>query len=130
MKNYSILSLIALSALLFAGCASHGNYPANNTTDVRLSGNNYRLIQPGAIGKSYGFELLGIFPIVSPTASEAKANIYKCVTEPLQGRSIALANQTYDRSTLYLILFSVPRFTVTADIVEFTGNPESPAKTQ
>jgi hypothetical protein len=31
-----------------------------------------------------------------------------------------LANQTQDHSTIYLILFSIPRLVVTADIVEFT----------
>ena len=121
MKKLTSLLSITTASILLAGCASQGNYPANNTTDVRLSGNNYRIVKAGATGKSYGFALLGIIPIVSPLASEAKANIYKSVNEQLQGRSIALSNQTYDRSTLYLILFSVPRFTVTADVIEFTG---------
>jgi hypothetical protein len=127
MKINSLLITISTSTLLLAGCASQGNYPANNTTDVRLSGNNYRIVKPGAVGKSYGFYLLGFIPIVSPLASEAKADIYRNVNEPLQGRSIALSNQTQDRSTLYLILFSVPRYTFTADIIEFTGT-DQPAK--
>jgi hypothetical protein len=36
---------------------------------------------------------------------------------------VALANQTEDRSSLYLILFSIPRVTITADVIEFTDAP-------
>ena len=39
----------------------------------------------------------------------------------MNGRSVAIANQTEDRSSLYLIAFSVPRITLTGDVVEFTG---------
>ena len=69
---------------------------------------------------SSGFYLLGFIPIVSPTYSAAKRSLYQSVGETLTGRSVALANQTEDRSALYLILFSVPRVTITADMVEFT----------
>jgi hypothetical protein len=79
------------------------------------------------VGESSGFKLLGIIPLASPLYSEAKANIYKSVDEPLSGRSIALANQTEDRSSLYLILFSIPKVTITADVVEFTSTNQ-PAK--
>jgi hypothetical protein len=130
MKYPSLLFTIAISTLLLAGCASQGAYQASNATHVNLTGNNYKIIQTGVTGKSYGFNLLGFIPIVSPELGEAKANIYKSLNQPLAGRSIALANNTEDRSSLYLILFSVPRVTVTADIVEFTGSSESPVKTQ
>jgi len=42
------------------------------------------------------------------------------VEEPLTGRAVALANQLEDRSTFYLILFSIPKVTITADAIEFT----------
>jgi len=93
----------------------------NTGTAVSLQGNNYKVVKAGAKGESSGFYLLGIIPIVSPNYADAKANLYFSSGEPLEGRSIALANTTQDSSTLYLILFSVPRITVTADIIEFTG---------
>jgi len=108
---------------LFAGCSvNRGDYQHSNATDVRLNGNNYRLVKPGATGSSGGFALLGVIPFVMPKASEAKAKLYKDVGQDLTGRSIALANQTQDRSTIYLILFSLPKLTITADVIEFTTN--------
>jgi hypothetical protein len=44
---------------------------------------------------------------------------------------VALTNKTEDRSTWYLILFSIPEITVTADVIEFTdkaGGDNSTAK--
>ena len=37
----------------------------------------------------------------------------------MEGKSTALANVAQDKSTVYLILFSIPKITVTADIIEF-----------
>jgi hypothetical protein len=108
-------------ALCIASCSSTGSLPQSTGTAVSLQGNNYKVIKAGAKGESGGFYLLGIIPIVSPNYANAKADLYYSIGEPLEGRSIALANQTEDRSTIYLILFSLPRITVTADIIEFTG---------
>jgi len=90
---------------------------------VALAGNNYKIIKTGASGQSSGFRFLGIIPIVSPTHSGAKASLYQEIGIPLTGRSVALANETEDRSSLYLILFSIPKITVTADVVEFIDVP-------
>jgi hypothetical protein len=107
--------------ILLAGCASQGEFNHLNATDVNLNSNNYRIIKAGASGCSTGFNLLGFIPFASPHYSEAKADLYHSVTEPMNGRAIALANQTEDRSTIYLILFSLPKVTITADVIEFTG---------
>jgi hypothetical protein len=37
-----------------------------------------------------------------------------------KGKAIALANQTEDESCIYLILFSIPRVTISADVIEYT----------
>jgi hypothetical protein len=42
------------------------------------------------------------------------------------GRSVALANQTEDVSSLNLIVFSIPKVTITADVIEFTSRSQSP----
>jgi hypothetical protein len=91
------------------------------STTVNLTGQNYKLIKGGARGESRGFRLLGVIPFASPTHASAKAHLYESVGEPLTGKAIALMNETEDRSLLYVILFSIPKLTVTADVIEFTG---------
>ena len=122
LNNWSI-ALCALSLALLTGCSSEGEFRQSTGTSVALAGNNYKIIKTGATGRSSGFRFLGILPITSPTHSGAKASLYESLGIPLTGRSVALANATEDRSSLYLILFSIPRITVTADVVEFIDVP-------
>ena len=117
------IAFCSLFMALLAGCSSEGEFRQSTGTSVSLAGNNYKLIKAGATGHSSGFRLLGIIPFASPTHAGAKASLYKSVGQPLTGRAVALANETEDRSTLYLILFSIPKITVTADVVEFTDVP-------
>ena len=120
-----ILSVAVCSVFvaLLTGCSSEGEFRQSTGTSVSLAGNNYKLIKAGATGHSSGFRVLGIIPFASPTHAAAKASLYKSVGETLTGKAVALANETEDRSTLYLILFSIPKITVTADVVEFTDAP-------
>ena len=121
--KYLSIALCAISLALLTGCSSEGEFRQSTGTSVALAGNNYKIIKTGATGHSSGFRLLGIIPIVSPTHSGAKASLYQAIGIPLTGRSVALANETEDRSSLYVILFSIPRITVTADVVEFIDAP-------
>jgi hypothetical protein len=121
VKKLALFCLISLLSWMISGCAaSIGEMRDRGTgTDVQLNKNNYKIVKAGAVGKSTGFNLLGFIPFASPNYADAKSSLYKNVGESLTGRSIALANQTHDRSTLYLILFSLPKVTITADVVEF-----------
>jgi hypothetical protein len=120
-----IYASIAAIGLAATGCSSVGNERGGSTsTSVSFNRNNYQIIQANAIGHSYGFWMLGIVPIVSPTYSAAKTRLYRSVSVPLTGKAVALANQTWDRSNIYLILFSIPRITITADVIQFTGSPD------
>ena len=107
-------------AALAAGCATNegGAYVSQSVTDVNLASSNYEIVKAGATGTSSGFKLLGI-PIVSPNYASAKANLYDDVEQPLEGRSVALANQTQDKSSINLLLFQIPKIKVSADVVEF-----------
>ncbi|HEY5975893.1 MAG TPA: DUF6567 family protein [Geobacteraceae bacterium] len=121
------LYLIGTASLfLMTGCASVGNMQHSTDTQVVLKGNNYKIIKAGVKGASSGFWLLGLIPIVSPNYADAKANLYENIGKSLEGKSVALANQTQDRSFLYLILFSIPKVTITADVVEFIDQPAIP----
>jgi hypothetical protein len=119
-KILSIAVCLVFMALL-TGCANVGEMKGGHTdTSVSLAGKNYKVVQAGVVGHSSGFRLLGVIPITSPNYASAKASLYKSIKEPITGRAVALANETEDRSSLYLILFSIPRVTITADVIEFT----------
>ena len=119
MKLFRLLSVL-VTAITLSNCSSVPDVNAGNLTTVDLHGNNYKIIHPGAKGESSGFHFLGI-PIKDPTAAEAKDNLYKSVGISAKGRAIALANQTQDRSKLNLIIFGIPKLTITGDVVEFTS---------
>ena len=115
--------LVVLSLFILSGCASSGEFKGQSTgVGVNLVKDNFKIIKVAAMGESNGFRLFGLIPFSSPTYSEAKAELYKSVGEDLTGRSIALANQTEDRSFMYFILFSLTKMTLTADVIEYQAD--------
>jgi len=119
-KRNAVLTTICLLAMLVVvGCTSTGTYPATSGTQVDLSRKNFRLVKANAIGTSSGFELFCFIPFAAPTYTEAMTDLYRTagVTE---GAAQTLTNVTQERSQLILILFSIPKLTVRADIIEFT----------
>lgn len=118
--------LLSVLAIMFVcGCASQHNGRMAQSTDagVTLREANYKIVKAGARGTSRGFNLFGFIPITTPKYANAKSDLYDSVGQPLEGRSIALANQTEDRSTVWLLLFSLPKIVITADVIEF--NPSA-----
>ena len=131
MKNKTALLIGALCAgiLITTGCSStrvENNSPSTQT-EVSLNRGNYKMIQAGAEGRSYGFRfLLGIIPITAPSTADARADLYRSLNQPLAGRSVALVNVNEDRSTTWLLLFSIPKVVITGDVVEFTQENTAP----
>jgi Family of unknown function (DUF6567) len=128
----SIPLIAALSAalLLSTGCASTRveNETPSTQTQVDLTHGNYKMIKAGAEGRSYGFRfLLGIIPITAPSTAAARADLYSSIGQPVNGKSVALVNVTEDRSTTWLLLFSIPKIVITGDVVEFAEETNSPA---
>lgn len=117
-----------LAILFVCGCSSMHSGGMQQSTDagVTLREANYKIVKAGARGTSRGFYLLGFIPITTPKYANAKSSLYRSVGQPLEGRSIALANQTEDRSTVWLLLFSLPKIVITADVIEF--NPSAPQR--
>ena len=71
--------------------------------------------------------LLGIIPITAPSSADARADLYAHLGQPVNNKSIALVNIMEDRSTTWLLLFSIPKMVVTGDMVEFTDEDSGPA---
>ena len=140
MKTKLSVSFVAvLSAAMFmaAGCASTRveNTMPSTQTQVNLTHGNYKVIKAGAEGRSYGFRfLLGIIPITAPSTAAAREDLYRNVGQSVNGKSVALVNVVEDRSTTWLLLFSVPKIVGTGDVVEFEndaqGQPVQPAPPQ
>jgi hypothetical protein len=124
MKSFMVAGT-ACAGILLAGCASSHtemNTPSTQTA-VNLSQNNFKVIKAGAIGTSHGFRLLGILPFAGANETQARSDLYRRVGQPLEGKPVTLANTTYSKSTIYLILFSIPKVTAEADVVEYINTP-------
>jgi hypothetical protein len=94
-----------------------------------LSKNNFRVVKSNVRGDSYGFRLLMFIPIVSARVADAKGDLYDKLRKEgirLEGRSIALANSTEDQTAYYFLIGSVPRITLTADVIEFLDDRAAP----
>jgi hypothetical protein len=93
-----------------------------HSTQVQLFGNNYRMLETNVTAKSGGFKLLGFITIKSPSYVQAMSRLYhKAQVE--EGAPQALANLVYETAGMNLILFSLPKIRVRADLVEFTDEP-------
>jgi hypothetical protein len=130
-KLLILLALLGLVALA-AGCAAFSALPVasmmgspnaaaleiHNSTDVRLQAANFIVTKPNVVGQSKGFSLLGLLTIVPADFTKAMDRVY-AQAEIQPGRSQTLANLNMERNSTYLILFSIPRISICADVIEF-----------
>lgn len=107
-----------------------GSAEVLNNTIVGLNGNNYHIVQTNVFGRSRGFKLLGFITIKGASYHQAMSRLYGRA-QVQEGRPQALANVVHERSSAYLILFSIPKIYVRADLVEFTAPaPDLPPSTR
>ena len=119
MKSLFFSCLMGFVILLFSGCESPSGFANKTGTQVDLAKKNYKVIKSNAIGRSYGFWLLGIIPITTTSYTGAISDL--CEKSGLQeGKSQAFVNSAEERSVTYLLLFSITNLTVRADVIEFT----------
>lgn len=110
-------ALPALPSMLSTPKPSEGFLTA---TEVKQSEANFRVVKANAVGTAKGFKILGIIGI-KPT-SYAKAITHLYTNAPMsEGRAQTWANVVYEKTSSYYVLFSIPRVTVRADLIEFTG---------
>ena len=111
-KNY----LVIISIILFiTGCAAVGVIPKSDTC---LTQKNYQIVKTHLRGEDSGFRLFGFISLEEPTPDDAMRNIHEQVN--MVGKSMALVNVTSSVAVGNFILFSIPRLTISADLVEFT----------
>ena len=118
-----LFAIVSLGFLLISGCAATGSFPHASDTMVSLSQPNYLVVKSNAIGESSGFKLLGLLALSVPRYTSAMSNLYQNAGMA-EGRPYALVNVIEERSSAYLILFSVPKLTVRADVIEFMTDNE------
>ena len=111
-KGLFFITLACVCSFMF-GCTSIGKFPHTTGTQVDLTKKNYKVVKANAIGSSSGFRLLGLIPFSSPRYTKAMSSLHKNSGMEV-GKAQALVNVSQERSTTYLILFSVPKLKVKA----------------
>jgi hypothetical protein len=113
-----VTSCAALPPLPFVLPSVSDQVPVLPLTSVSLAECNYRIVKTNVVGTSRGFALLGLITIKPPDYTEAFAQLNQAggISE---GKALALVNVVQQSSVLYFILFSLPRVTLRADVVEF-----------
>ena len=118
MRTY-LIGLLAIGALLVSvGCISYGSMPTEIATNVELGEKNFKVVKTNVVGTDTGFRLLGIIPINPSSLREAMEHLVDN-SGIIPGDSKALVNLSKENASMYFILFSTPRVSVRADVVEF-----------
>ena len=132
LKLIPLLGLLALAsgcagiaASQFTGFLNSPNATSleiHNQTEVKLTESNFVTVKTNVIGQCDGFALLGVVTIVPAKFTRAMDRLYHKAEIPL-GRPQTLADVIVEKTSSYWILFSIPKISVRADVVEFTPNP-------
>jgi hypothetical protein len=130
-KMIVLLGLVALTG----GCASMAMLPStfgslnpssasieiHNQTEVKLTEGNFVVMKTNVVGQARGFSLLGFITMVPARFQTAMDRLY-AKAEMQSGKAQTLGNVIMEKTSAYWILFSIPRISVRADVVEFTPN--------
>lgn len=116
--NRLLALLLVVGSCALVGCHS-GGMTKQNTTQVVLTSNNYRVLQTGLKASSSGMRFLGI----GPNAHYYKAMGKLRILAELDDRPRALINVTEDYGWFHFGIVAGETITLTADVVEFTGPP-------
>ncbi|MCX6121476.1 MAG: hypothetical protein NTX44_07635 [Ignavibacteriales bacterium] len=132
-----VCAFIGISVLI-SGCSAGGAFMASNVTDVQLQKSNFKIVARNISGEAQAGYLIGgtfsmgmvsnTFALVRVSGSgmlykEALENLWKSYETaygPVEGKRLALINVRYDSDALNLIVYTQPKITIRADIVEFT----------
>lgn len=90
----------------------------HDNTDVRLQDKNFIVIKTNVVGESSGFSPLGILTIVPAKFTKAISRL-SSQADMQPGRPQTLVNLILEKDSVYLVLFSLPRTAIRADVIEF-----------
>lgn len=117
----------AATALPLGSMLSSPNASALNVyhaTETRLETKNFVVVKTNVVGQTSGFSLLGVITIVPAKFTKAMSRLYaNAGVRP--GQAQTMVNMNVNQDSTYLILFSIPRTYVSADVVEFTSTSET-----
>ncbi|HWD91211.1 MAG TPA: DUF6567 family protein [Verrucomicrobiae bacterium] len=133
-KIIVLLGLLGFVAFT-GGCASMAMLPStfgslnpssasveiHNQTEVKLTEGNFVVMKTNVVGQARGFSLLGFITLVPARFQTAMDRLY-AKAEMQNGKPQTLGNLIMEKTSAYWILFSIPRISVRADVVEFTPN--------
>jgi hypothetical protein len=94
-----------------------------NTTEVLLQQKNFVMVKSNVMGQSKGFALLGLITIVPSTFNTAMSRL-NAQADLKPGTPRTLVNLALEKDSSYFILFSVPRTSIRADVIEFVPNSQ------
>jgi hypothetical protein len=119
--RHRVLLLVLSIAALHVACAGTGKMPQETQSATHLDHANFRVIKAGARGEDWGFYLFGFIPIIPASLADATDKLMAGVSA--EGRAVSLTNVTQEQQLLCLILFSMPKVVVRADVIEFDSRP-------
>lgn len=137
MKTSALLILMVTVGLL-SSCVSTGMHTSTHLTNVQLTSGNYRIIARSVsgeakagyiLGASFGVgmysQVIGIARVSGDKAlyKTAMDNLWKNFETKygsVEEKRVALVNIRYDVDALNLLVYTEPRITIEADVIEFT----------
>jgi hypothetical protein len=88
---------------------------------LKLSEGNFSVVKTNVVGQARGFALLGFITLVPARFQTAMDQLYSKAGMQ-SGQPQTLGNVIMEKTSAYWILFSIPRVSVRADLLEFTPN--------
>jgi hypothetical protein len=110
------LSLLPVSSLV--GSPNANALEIHNTTEARLQEKNFIVVRTNVTGQASGFSLLGILTIVPARFNKAMGRLYDHA-QMQTGHSQTLVDIVMEQDSINFILFTLPRISLSADVVEF-----------
>jgi hypothetical protein len=111
-------ALAALPVSSMVGSPNSAALEIHNSTEARLQEKNFIVIKTNVVGQSTGFSLLGLLTIVPARFNKAMSRLY-AQAEMQPGRPQTVVNLIMEQDSMYFILFSLPRTSISADVIEF-----------
>ena len=95
------------------------------TDPLRVDTTDCKVVCARATGESTGLKILGLIPVKDPSESKAVELMYQNVQDrgaKIEGETRFFANTAIERSSKYYVLFSIPKVTVSGDLVQYVSN--------